>query len=82
MQFQVEGGEPPLQPDDQLETVDSIRRGDNVWFDRIASGRVVMRVVADAEVSGFPHPIWRIDRGTDPGVVKLVLVSSVKPFRH
>jgi hypothetical protein len=43
---------------------------------------VVMRVVADVEVGGFPHPIWCIERGTEPGVLKLVLVSNAKPYFH
>jgi hypothetical protein len=70
MRFEVEG--PPFAVEgDEVEIGDPIRRGDVVWFERVAPGMVVMRVAVGV-VSG---PCYRINRGSEPDVLRLVVVE-------
>jgi hypothetical protein len=71
MKLEVDG--PPFaEEDDLVEIGDPIRRGDIVWFDRVAPQKVIMRL-AVGEVSG---PRYRIDRGGEPDVFKLIVVEQ------
>jgi hypothetical protein len=70
MRFEVDG--PPFAREgDVVEIGDPIRRGDIVWFDRVAADKIVMRVAGDA--AGGPR--YRIDRGSEPDLLKLVAVE-------
>jgi hypothetical protein len=77
MQFQVEGScESPMALDDVMETADTIRRGDIVWFERTGLHKITMRVVPQDQLSDFPHSLWQINRGTDPDVLRLTLIRG------
>lgn len=75
MSLQFNGDLQPLQTEDILEVVDTARRGDIVWFDRIGPQSVLMRVIPDGELENFRLPMWRIDRGEEPGITLLTQVS-------
>lgn len=83
MSLQFDGEFQPLQPEDILEMADTICRGDIVWFDRIGPQSVLMRIVPDGELENFSHPVWRIDRGKEPGTTILTPceVRSGDPLR-
>jgi hypothetical protein len=76
MRLEFAGDDCPLGPDDVLETFDAVRRGDTVWFDRLGSGRVAIRVLPEGTPAHFPHRTWRIDRGAEPGMLVLSPVTS------
>jgi hypothetical protein len=70
MRFEIDG--PPFAAEgDEVEIGGAIRRGDIVWFDRVSPHKVVMRVAVGA-VNG---PYYRIDRGAEPDVLRLVAVE-------
>jgi hypothetical protein len=74
MRFEIEG-EAFLREGDELELGDSIRRGDLVWFDRVESQRVVMRLVTGS-ASGTQY---RVERGAEPDMWRLVAIVSQVP---
>jgi hypothetical protein len=68
MQFEVEGPE-FASSGDEVEIGDDICCGDLVWFDRIASNKVVMRLIAGP---AREYACYRVERGSAPSVIKLV----------
>jgi hypothetical protein len=74
MKITFEGGTPFLNASDVLETEDEIRRGDFVWFEHIAQGRIVMRLLDEIELNKGDHSVWQIDRGDAPEELKIALI--------
>lgn len=74
MQFEIEGPA-PKQLGEVVQTADAIRRGDVVWFERIAPGEVLMRVVPPEQVAAFAAAKYRVDRGAQPGTIKLMYLE-------
>ncbi|MGO8749509.1 MAG: hypothetical protein ACLQNE_26420 [Thermoguttaceae bacterium] len=68
-------GPMPFDVDDVVETTEEIRRGQMVWFDRIGRHRVVVRVLSAEEASIFAGDAYRLDRGRQPGSIRLERVS-------
>lgn len=61
----------PLEPGDTLSIVTDIRRGDLVCFERVAPTLVHLRALPDDEAASHDGPLYRIDRGIEPGTVML-----------
>jgi hypothetical protein len=75
MRFESEGSPLSVGEDAEIEIGDSIRRGDIVWFDRVAPQKLVMRI-ASATVEAHRY---RIDRGHEPDVLRLIAVDESPP---
>jgi hypothetical protein len=73
MRLEIEGIE-SFEEGDEIAIGDTIRVGDIVWFDRVEPHKVVLRVVTEpAPASGI---CYRIDRGSAPDVVRLVVFQQ------
>lgn len=61
----------PLGPGDTVAIVTDVRRGDLVCFERVTPTEVHLRALTDDEAAGHAGPLYRIDRGTEPGTLML-----------
>jgi hypothetical protein len=69
-------GSPPFEGDDEVDVVDAIRRGDIVCFERVAPKKLAMRVLVTEAVGSFADKKYRIDRGSQPGTIKLIELTD------
>lgn len=61
----------PLEPGDTVAIVTDIRRGDLVCFERVTATQVHLRALTGDEAASHDGPLYRIDRGAEPGTVML-----------
>ena len=74
--MQIESDGPlPFEVDDVVETAEAIRRGSIVWFDRIGPHTVVIRVLSPEQLGAFRGKAYRVDRGAEPGAIRLTLLD-------
>jgi hypothetical protein len=68
-------GNSPLEADDKLETVNEIRQGDIISFERLSADTVAMRALSPEEADAWPSRTYRIDQGSRPGEFRLTEIS-------
>jgi hypothetical protein len=59
---------------DVLEASTNICRGDIVIFERIAASKVVIVSVEEKEIDNTDSIKYRVDKGREPGTIKLKFV--------
>lgn len=69
-----------LREGDRLETTSAIRRGDVVCFERVEEALVRFRSLSEDEQAEYSGPMYRIDRGEQPGQVVVKRVGG--PHGH
>ena len=71
MRFEIVGIS-PAGTGDEIVVVDEIRRGDIVWFERVEPQKLALRILCSDMADTFSGNRYRIDRGSQPGTIKLV----------
>jgi len=75
--FEYDGDEPlPLKEGDNIEVIDDIKRGSVICFHRKDESLIHIRTLTPQDVKNYSGPKFSVDKGSDPGLLKLTFIPE------